>query len=316
MAIANGISQNLADRLRNYEEARTQRAVSQRWESYPTANNLESNALAVIRNQNIVQAVGRSDNESLAMALETPIYRQQINDRNVANALQDVRDLINVNERDYVLAGAIPYRLEMSEPEFQENNWKRAQYLDDTNKRGSLPNEADDCVVRTLNEITGGENYGWAHETVTVAKGSDADSATSRMEYENTFREVGLAPVLLVTNRADPMAFHIDLREIPALLEISETPGLDYVVETLNHVVPVVNGVLLDSQDTRRMGDSKSNNRGDHTDYHAIGIWVKTDDSDSIQRIIDSLNLYRTIRNRDDILTNGNWHRNHIMSSP
>ena len=316
MAAANGISEELLDRLHNYEYSDAQRLNAQRWNGEATARAITTNALIATKAHNITQAIVTRNEENLYTALDTPTHLQTSNDEELSEFIQEARVLANVNDENEVVDGAKPYRLEMSEPRYTENNWKRIQYLEETGQREARLDNANDCVTSTLNEMKGGTNYGWAHDTITAAKlHGDADSATTRTEYAAAFSEAGLTPVLNIENWSDPMSFHIDLREASTLLQISNAPGLDYAVETAGHVVAIVNGTMMDSEDNRRMGDENTNIWGEPTDHHATEIWVKSKDPATLQRIAHTLNIYRKIRERDDILTYGKWRRAYIVEN-
>ena len=121
---------------------------------------------------------------------------------------------------------------------------------------------------------------------------------------------------------------HLDIREIPALLEGVLLEGvlregvlgegasqdgdepLSYIGCSEKHAVAVVDECLQDSWDSREMGDRTKYVR----EGTLVELWIKTDDESVVEKVQEIIRKYERVRRYDDVLTYGRKRRNAVTN--
>ena len=168
---------------------------------------------------------------------------------------------------------------------------------------------AGDCVTRALNEVTGGENYGRIWEEITRRGKTgyqpvDADFGSFERQYEKVYEKHGLHKVLeTMEDPMNPMGHHLDLREIPSILEgLTDQDGnqVSFIASTRLHNIAVVEGQVRDIWDSTEMGDRTIHQE----DGRLSHLWLKCD-KETAGAVREILDRYRKARTFDDVLTPG-----------
>ena len=210
--------------------------------------------------------------------------------------------------------GAQDHHARYAELEYIFSNEARLRWLALTGEQRE--ERTGDCAARAINEATGGQDYGGIWEEITASARiefpeKDADIGVSNLHFRETCEQHGMK--LLIPRSVEInhlMRKHLDLREIPALLEPLQEEGtpLTYIACSEGHAVAVVDGVLHDTWDSRTMGDPEKHWK----DGKLVELWVKTDDEKFVEKALEILRKYETVRQYDDVLTYGRRRRETI----
>ena len=174
---------------------------------------------------------------------------------------------------------------------------------------------AGDCIARALNEAQGGGNYGdiWQEVTESTQRRfpeKDADSGVEQQDFQDIYQAHGMSLVLNVREDIDNvMRGHLDVREIPSLIgKLFQERGepLVYIACSEGHAVAVVDGCLMDSWDSRDMAD-RTRYRRDGT---LVELWLRTQEATLLEEVREVIRKYETVRQYDDVLTQGRRRRN------
>ncbi len=296
----------------------------------PVYGRIQAAAHMCVIEHGLAGAIRGSDEDMVRELLERIDGPEEMKDRAIramSYAKPEVLEALNqaletaAQWQDSVIQdGALDYHAQYSDLDFLPSNRARMQWLAATGQTDSRRHMAGDCATRSLNEVTGGQDYPdlWAQMTAAsqvAYPGKDADAGVKYHHFRDIYEEHGMVQALDTQeeHRGNPMRQHLDMREIPALLgEIFNKPDepLSFIAMSEGHSVAVVDGDVHDSWDSRDMGDRRWERNG-----RLVGLWVKTDDPEAVQAVQDLLQRYQEVRRYDDVLTYGQMRR-HAPPSP
>ncbi len=230
-----------------------------------------------------------------------------------------IRDALEIAAHwteEQIKDGAQDYHLPYAGIGYRFSNEARERWLRETGQIGERPERTGDCAARALNEATGGQDYGgiWqeiALETQKAFPENDADSGVSNLHFREPYRDHGMKLLLARSEELNHiMRKHLDLREIPALMEglIEEGTPLTYIACSDGHAVAVVDGVVHDTWNSSNMGDPEKHWK----DGKLVELWIKTDDQKAVDGALEMIRKYETVRQYDDVLTYGRKRRETI----
>ncbi len=213
--------------------------------------------------------------------------------------------------------GAQDYHLRYAGLGYRFSNGARERWLRETGQEEQRKERTGDCVARALNEAAGGQDYGdiWQEITLYTQKTfpeKDADIGVSNLHFRDPYRDHGMKLLLARSDDLNHiMRKHLDLREIPALMEgliQDEGTPLTYIACSDGHAVAVVDGVVHDTWNSSNMGDPGKYWK----DGKLVELWIKTGDQKAVDDALEILRKYETVRQYDDVLTYGRKRRETI----
>lgn len=232
-----------------------------------------------------------------------------------AEERENIREMLEIAARwsdDQIRDGALDYHARYADLEYLYSNEAREEWLAATGQQETRRERAGDCVARALNEATGGRDYGRIWDEVTEGTQArfpekDADMGVSNLHFREVYERNGMMLLLARSEELNHiMRKHLDLREVPALLEGPMGGGpLTFVACSDGHAVAVVDGVVHDAWDSRGMGDPERHQQ----DGKLVELWVKTDDLAAMEAARETLRRYEEVRRYDDAMTYGRRRR-------
>ena len=300
---------------------------NRRLEENPTCDRIETAMKISVIETHLIRSIWRGDEAEVLRATEPPRSREEL-DQKAREAMADVDPETREAMRraleaarnwsdEAVRDGAMDYHLRYAELRYENANGERIHWLEETQQAGERREMAGDCATRALNEAGGGGEYGrlWDEMTESTRRDSaerDADQGVEPRRYREVYEAEGMQMVLDGRENMDHMMRqHLDIREIPALLEeLFQERGetLDYIGCSDGHAVAVVDGALRDSWDSRDMADRLKYN----PDGGLVELWLKTQDDSLLEDVREILERYERVRRYDDALTYGR-RRRHAM---
>ncbi len=314
-----GMDQDTLDKLMYHGEIRDKYAKHCRHMESPTSEMIEQQSRACLTDMGLKKAINENDTEALKEILVAARNRRRYQERELFikeylghEATEPIEKAIEISAQwsnQVIMDGGKDFHFKYADLEYLSSNDARERWMHYNEYMETRDQFAGDCVARALNQVTGGKNYGliWREISQMVQREdptADVDQGAFPHQYGDIYERHGMHKALdTMEDPANPMCQHLDLREIPALLEgLSDENGkpLSYIGSTRLHAVAVVEGVLQDTWDSRDMGD-----RTTHVeDGRVSNLWLKCDEG-TAEAARNILERYARARHFDDALTQG-----------
>lgn len=320
LASEQNMSEDIVELLATNGMTLAEWAEDRRAENNPAAEQIETAVTAYLLQIQLEQAIAQHDDATIEEILSDTIIAAEIQhaiDRAISDigpeTAATVRAALDIAAQcptEVIMDGANDYHAVYAVLDFQYANQGREAWLADREDRHRRGVESGDCVTRALNEAGGGRSYGPIWEELTRRRqlherDSDADIGVNPREYQETFLQYGMQPVLDAGDDLNNiMRKHLDLREIPTLMEHlfpDHDNPLTYIACTDTHAQAVVDGVLRDIRDRRHLGDQPAY----RSESALTELWLKCDDPAVLEEARQIIVRYAAVRQYDEALTYG-----------
>ena len=314
-----GMDRDTLDELWNYGLSRSAYAKQCRHMECPTSTMIEQQSRACLTHMGLEKAVKENDTETLNEILLATQSRHSYQEREqfireylgkeATEPIEKAQEISAQWTDEVIMDGRRDFHFKYADLEYVMSNEARERWMEYNGYTETRDNLAGDCVVRALNEATGGKNYGliWSEINRISQTGyqpMDPDFGTFKHQYEKAYQKHGMQNVLdTLEDPANPMGQHLDLREIPAILEgLTDQDGnqISFIASTRLHNVAVVDGAVHDTWDSRDIGARECH----PVDGRLTYLWLKCDEetADAARNILEK---YARARQFDDNLTQG-----------
>ena len=314
-----GMDRDTLDKLWDYGLSRSAYAKHCRHMECPTARTIEQQSRACLTHMGLEKAVNENDTEAMNEILlatqsrrsyqEREQFIEEYLGRETTGPIEKAQEISAQWTDEVIMDGRKDFHFKYTNLEYVMANEARERWLEYNGYTETRAQLAGDCVVRALNEATGGKNYGpiWSEinqVSQTAYQPMDPDFGTFKHQYEKAYQKHGMQNVLdTLEDPANPMGQHLDLREIPALLEgLTGQDGnqISFIASTRLHNAAVVDGAVHDTWDSRDMGARECH----PVDGRLIYLWLKCDE-ETANAARNILEKYARARQFDDNLTQG-----------